>query len=133
MRSTAMEAMERWHQLVRDRDIQRLDAVLADDATFHSPVVHTPQTGKETVRLYLSAAAEILFSGDFRYVREWYGEQDAVLEFALEIDGVAINGVDIITWNDAGQIVDFKVMIRPWKAIELLRDRMLQAMQPSAT
>ena len=126
MKSTAME---KWHDLVRNRDIAGLDAILADDATFYSPVVHTPQAGKEIARMYLSAAAEILFGGDFQYVREWYGEKDAVLEFQLEIDGVVINGVDIITWNDDEQIVDFKVMIRPWKAIELLRDRMLQAMQ----
>jgi len=57
------------------------------------------------------------------------GPHDAVLEFQVEIDGVAVNGVDMIRWNDEGRIVDFKVMIRPLKAINLIHQRMAAMLQ----
>jgi ketosteroid isomerase-like protein len=113
-----------WHRLVKDRDLAGLDRVLADDAVFHSPIVHTPQVGKALTKLYLSAAFNVLMNGDFHYVREVASETDAVLEFETELDGVQINGVDMIRWNRDGQIVDFKVMLRPLKAIQLMHRMM---------
>ena len=98
--------------------------MLADDAVFHSPVVHTPQAGRTLVARYLGAAFEVFFNPSFRYVREIVGASDAMLEFETEIEGVHVNGVDLIRWNHAGLIVDFKVMIRPLKAINLIHQRM---------
>lgn len=117
-------ALATWHRLVRERDIAGLNDLLAPDAVFHSPVVHTPQRGRKLAAWYLGAAFHVFFNPSFRYVREVVGEHDAVLEFATEIEGVLVNGVDMITWNDAGQITDFKVMIRPLKAISLIHQKM---------
>ena len=117
-------ALEAWHRIVRDRDPSGLSALIADDAVFHSPVVHTPQRGKALAAGYLTAALHVFSSPGFHYVREIVGESDAMLEFETEIDGIVVNGVDLIRWNDAGQITDFKVMVRPLKAINLLHQKM---------
>ncbi len=118
-----------WHELLKTRNVKGLDALLADDAVFHSPVVHTPQVGKTLTRMYLSAAFMVFANESFRYVREVVGERDAVLEFQVEIDGVSVNGVDMIRWNDDGQIVDFKVMLRPLKAVNLIHQKMAAMLQ----
>jgi|SRR5215469_6902252 len=123
--------LETWHRLVRTQDASGLGALIADDAVFHSPVVHTPQRGKALAVAYLSAAFAVFFNPTFRYVREIVGASDAMLEFETEMDGILINGVDIIRWNDAGHIVDFKVMIRPLKAINLIHQRMAAMLQAS--
>jgi hypothetical protein len=127
-------ALATWHEVVQSRNVKGLDAVLADDVVFHSPVVHTPQVGKAITRQYLSAAFHVFFNETFRYVREVVGPNDAVLEFQVEIDGISVNGVDMIRWNCAGQVVDFKVMIRPLKAINLIHQKMaamLEAGKPA--
>jgi hypothetical protein len=110
----------RWHALVEGRNLAGLDDVIADGAVFHSPVVHTPQEGKAITIFYLTAAFHVLLDQGFRYVREVVGPRDAVLEFVAEIDGIHVNGVDMIHWNADGKIDDFKVMVRPMKAINLL-------------
>lgn len=116
--------IDAWHALVRSRNVAGLDALLAEDAVLHSPVVHTPQQGRAITRQYLSAALAVLANDSFRYVREIRGERDALLEFELELAGVRVNGVDIIRWNDAGQIVDFKVMVRPLKGMQAVHQKM---------
>src|SRR5580658_7693474 len=108
-----------WHRLIRTQDLSALDRLVADDVVFHSPVVNTPQRGKTLTAMYLSAAIEVVFNESFRYVREIVGSTDAALEFETTIDGIGVNGVDLIEWNERGEIVDFKVMIRPLKAINL--------------
>jgi len=113
-----------WHRLVREQDPSGLERLLDDDAVFLSPVVHAPQRGKKLTALYLGAAFQVFFNPTFRYVREIVGPGDAMLEFETEIDGVLVNGVDIIKWNEAGRIVEFKVMLRPLKAINLIHERM---------
>ena len=118
-----------WHRLVRTQDPSGLNALLAEDAVFHSPVVHTPQRGRMLTAAYLSAAFQVFFNPSFRYVREIVGPSDAMLEFETEIDGIVVNGVDLIKWNAAGQIVEFKVMIRPLKAINLIHQRMAAMLQ----
>jgi SnoaL-like domain len=124
-------AIETWHKLVRTHDPSGLNALLAEDAIFHSPIVHTPQRGRKLAVMYLSAAFDVFFNPSFRYVREIVAATDAMLEFETEIDGVLVNGVDLIKWNDAGQIVDFKVMLRPLKAINLIHQRMAAMLQAS--
>lgn len=117
-------AIDSWHRLIEERNVGALDDILAEDAVFHSPVVHTPQKGKQLTKLYLSAAIMVLGSSNFTYVREVIGDSDAVLEFTAEIDGIHINGVDMVHWNAEGKIDDFKVMIRPLKAVNLLHGLM---------
>lgn len=113
-----------WHGLVNSSDMIGLDGLLADDVVFHSPVVFSPQEGKELTLMYLTAAFHVLGGDHFEYLREVVGESDAVLEFKAIVDGIEINGVDMISWNSAGQINDFKVMVRPLKAINLLHQKM---------
>jgi hypothetical protein len=124
-----MSALHTWHEVARTRNVAGLDALLADEVVFHSPVVHTPQAGKQLTRLYLAAAFQVFFNESFRYVREIAGPRDAALEFQVEIDGIAVNGIDLIKWNDADRIVEFKVMIRPLKAINLIHQKMAAMLQ----
>ena len=86
--------------------------------------MHTPQVGKAVTAAYLSAAFSVFFNPTFRYVREIVGERDAMLEFETTIDGILVNGVDIVKWNQDDKIVEFKVMVRPLKAIQLIHERM---------
>ena len=117
--------LARWHAYMDGgADPAALADLLADDAVFHSPVVHTPQVGKPVVMAYLLAAAEVLGNDAFRYVRELVDGDEMMLEFVTELDGIAINGVDIIRFNDEGKISDFKVMVRPLKAINKLWEMM---------
>ena len=124
-----MNPMAAWHRVVEGRDPAELDALLDDDVVFHSPVVFTPQRGKALTAMYLHAAFHVLNNETFQYLREVIGPRDAVLEFASVIDGVQVNGVDMIRWNDAGRIVDFKVMVRPLKAINMLHAKMAAMLQ----
>lgn len=121
-----LSAISLWHLIVSSRDSGKLDALLADDVVFYSPVVHSPQAGKAITAAYLTAALHVLGNENFRYVREVIGPSDAVLEFESEIDGIVINGVDIIKWNEADQITEFKVMIRPLKALNLIHEKMAE-------
>lgn len=127
------DALARWHELVRSRNAGGLEALLAEDVVFHSPVVHTPQRGKALARQYLSAAFRVFFDESFRYVRELRAGNDAVLEFQVQIDGVTVNGVDMIRWNEDGRIVEFKVMIRPLKAINLIHQKMAAMLKGSGS
>jgi len=121
---TRSDTISAWHELVRTRSVEGLDALLADEVVFHSPIVHTPQAGKALTTMYLTAAVQVIANDSFRYVREIIGPHDAALEFQVEIDGISVNGIDLIRWNDAGRIIDFKVMIRPLKAVNLLHAQM---------
>lgn len=123
------EPIAHWHRLVNARDAAGLDALLAEDAVFHSPVVHTPQVGKAITKAYLTAALAVFGNDSFRYRRELFGEHDAMLEFELELDGIAINGVDLIHWNADGRITEFKVMLRPLKAVTLIHEKMAAMLQ----
>jgi hypothetical protein len=124
-----IRTLETWHELVRTRNAKGLDALLADEVVFHSPVVHTSQVGKPITLKYLSAAFHVFFDESFRYVRELTGPRDAALEFQVEIDGIAVNGIDLIKWNEAGRIVEFKVMVRPLKAVNLIHQKMAAMLQ----
>ena len=113
-----------WHKMIESRDIAGLVLLLADDVVFFSPVIHTPQTGKPVTKLYLTAAYSVFLNETFRYVREVVSEHDAILEFVVEIGGISVNGVDMLKWNGDGRITEFKVMIRPLKAVNLIHERM---------
>ncbi|MGP1283027.1 MAG: nuclear transport factor 2 family protein [Parasphingopyxis sp.] len=125
--------LQRWlDHMEGDRSVDSLRPLLAEDATFHSPVVHTPQRGIDLTTAYLSAADTVFGNGSFDYVRMIVDGDDAMLEFTAELDGIHINGVDIIHWNADGLIDDFKVMVRPLKAINMLWKMMAAQLEKQA-
>jgi SnoaL-like domain len=126
-----MTALNRWRDYIGSHDKlhdhRALWDLLHPDAVFESPVVHTPQRGREITFKYLASAGKVLGGPGFKYVGEWRSDNGAVLEFETEIEGIRINGVDIITFNDDGSLIThFKVMVRPLKAINLLHRLMAE-------
>lgn len=116
-------ALARWHAVVDSRDAAGLPALIAEDAVFRSPAVHTPQEGRDTVVGYLTAAFTVL-GPQLTYEREWLSDDSAVLQFRTVVGGMDVSGVDIITWDSDGQIVDFTVMVRPVKALNAVIEHM---------
>jgi hypothetical protein len=139
------QVVEKWHEHLRGRLPGGLDELLDDDVVFYSPIVYTPQEGKAITKLYLEAAGQTLpgagaaepkgdGSGRFRYTKIVTTGDTAVLEFETTVDGKYVNGVDIMRCNDAGRIVEFRVMIRPLQAINLVHAQMkatLERMKPA--
>lgn len=121
---TTLNPLCHWHDLVKTRNPSGLSSLLADEVVFYSPVLGTPQVGKAVTTAYLSAALGVFVNDTFHYVREVVGEHDAVLEFECVIDGIRVNGVDMMRWNAAQQITEFKVMLRPMKAVQLIQEKM---------
>ncbi|GGZ86199.1 nuclear transport factor 2 family protein [Novosphingobium arvoryzae] len=122
--------LARWHAYMDGgSDPAVLAEMLADDAVFHSPVVHTPQAGKAKVMAYLGAASGVFGNGTFEYVREIVDGDNVMLEFTCEMDGIRVNGIDLIRFNADGKIQDFKVMVRPLKAINKVWDLMAAQLQ----
>lgn len=122
---SAAEGLKRWHGVIEGgSDPQALAAIIHEDAVFHSPVVHTPQRGRALVVAYLAAAGQTLGNPSFRYVRELVDGENALLEFETEMDGIHVNGVDLIRFDAEGMIADFKVMVRPLKAVNKVWEQM---------
>ncbi|WP_417519661.1 nuclear transport factor 2 family protein [Minwuia sp.] len=124
-----MSHLQGWRDYAETKNPEILNDLLHDDVTFHSPVVHTPQQGKTITKAYLVAATRVLFSPDFVYTRTFDCGDRSVLEFVTVIDGIEINGVDMIEWDADGRITDFKVMVRPLKAIQKLHALMGEMLQ----
>ena len=123
--SPAQQGVVAWHAYMHSGgDAALLGALVHDDAVFHSPVVHTPQAGKGKVMMYLLAAAQVLGNDSFRYVRELVDGDNVLLEFSATIDGIHVNGIDLIQFDADGKIIDFKVMVRPLKAVNKLWEMM---------
>jgi len=116
----ALTGLDKWYAFMKSHDTAALWDLLHPDAVFESPVVHTPQVGRDIVFKYLSSAEKVLGGPGFTYVGEWRSDHGAVLEFENVIEGIKLNGVDIITFAEDGRITCFKVMVRPLKAINLL-------------
>lgn len=127
-----MSGLDKWYGYIKSHDRNALWELLHPDAVFESPVVHTPQRGRDITFKYLVSALKVLNGDSFRYLGEWRSDDGAVLEFATEIDGITINGVDIIKFDDGGRIVNFKVMVRPLKAINLLHRLMGEQLAAAA-
>lgn len=113
-----------WHALVRDNAPDRIEALLADDVEFYSPVSHRPHLGRDMAAVYLRTALSVLNKPGFHYTGEWIAPGSAVLEFEGPAEGLIVNGVDMIWWNDQDRITRFKVMLRPLKAINLVHQHM---------
>ena len=118
-----------WHEAVTKNDLTAFEAIVADDAVFESPALHTPQVGKAMVSMYLRGAMMVLNNGSFRYVEEWLSARSAVLEFEATVDGLLVNGVDILRWNDEGRVTSFKVMVRPFKGLTALMAAMKKLLE----
>jgi len=118
----SLPGLDQWYAYIKSHDHAALWDLLHPDAVFESPVVHTPQRGRDITFKYLASAEKVLGGPGFIYLGEWRSQNGAVLEFENEIEGIKLNGVDIITFNADGRIIHFKVMVRPLKAINLLPD-----------
>jgi len=123
MSDMTIDAIDQWHQMMATGRYDGLQELLADDCVFWSPVVHTPQRGRDLTLMYLTAAGQV-FDTDFRYVREVKSGDTAVLEFECSVDDIHVNGIDMIRVEN-NQIIDFKVMIRPLKAVNKIHEKMM--------
>ena len=126
-----MSTLAIWHEMIETMDMSRLDEVIADNCVFYSPVVHTPQEGKALTIMYLTGAGNV-FNDSFHYVKEVVTDTHAVLEFECEVDGIIVNGVDILTFDFAGKIREFKVMIRPLKGVHMMQHKMKEMLDQLA-
>ena len=125
----AKDLIHKWHEVVDADDLSTLDSIVADDAVFSSPVVFTPMEGKEITMMYLHAAGQSFNMQKFKYTREIHDGMNSVLEFETYIDDISVNGVDMIEWNKEGKITNFKVMIRPFKAVQKVQEKMVEALE----
>jgi hypothetical protein len=142
------QVIEKWHAYLRGELPGGLDELLDDDVVFYSPIVYTPQEGKAITTLYLQAAGQTLpgepatttsqtrdaSGAGFHYTKHVLADDTAVLEFETTVEGKYVNGVDIIRCNDEGRIVEFRVMIRPLQAVNLVHQQMaatLERMKPA--
>ena len=125
----AKDLIHKWHEVVGSDDLNLLDKIIAEDAVFSSPVVFTPMEGKQITMMYLNAAGDSFNMEKFKYTKEIHDGMDSVLEFETYIDDISVNGVDMIQWNKEGKISNFKVMIRPFKAVQKVQEKMVEALK----
>ena len=127
--SKAKNLIHKWHEVIESDDLKMLDEIIADDAVFSSPVVFKPLEGKEMTMMYLHAAGQSFNMEKFKYTKEIHDGMNSVLEFETYIDDISVNGVDMIEWNEDGKICNFKVMIRPFKAVQKVQEKMIEALE----
>jgi hypothetical protein len=125
----AKNLIHKWHEVVNSDDLDSLGNLIAEGAVFSSPVVFTPMEGKEITMMYLHAAGQSFNMEKFKYTKEIHDGMNSVLEFETYIDDISVNGVDMIEWNEDGKISNFKVMIRPFKAVQKVQEKMVEALE----
>jgi len=125
----AKNLIHKWHEVINSDDMNALDKIIAEEAVFSSPVVFTPMEGKEITIMYLHAAGQSFNMEKFKYTKEIHDGMNSVLEFETYIDDISVNGVDMIEWNQDGMISNFKVMIRPFKAVQKVQEKMVEALE----
>ena len=125
----AKDLIHKWHEVINSDDMNALDNIIAEEAVFSSPVVFTPMEGREITMMYLHAAGQSFNMEKFRYTKEIHDGMNSVLEFETYIDDISVNGVDMIEWNQDGMISNFKVMIRPFKAVQKVQEKMVEALE----
>jgi hypothetical protein len=118
--------IDQWLRVIENGQTDELDDMLAEDAVFYSPAVFTPQHGRAKAAAYLRAAEHMFAGTNFHYVNTWIDTHSAVLEFAAEVDGITVEGVDILHWNDEGKLTSVKVMMRPFKALQAVIAKMAE-------
>ena len=125
----AKDLIHKWHEVINSDDVNALDNIIAEEALFSSPVVFTPMEGKEITMMYLHAAGQSFNMEKFKYTKEIHDGMNSVLEFETYIEDISVNGVDMIEWNQDGMISNFKVMIRPFKAVQKVQEKMVEALE----
>lgn len=127
------KAIARWHEMLATRDMSILNELLADDVMFRSPVAFNPYAGKQIVFFILTNVIQVF--ENFTYHREFYSSDghNVVLEFSANIGDKKLKGIDMIKFNDEGQMIDFEVMIRSKSGLEALAEQMGQRMQNAIT
>ena len=118
--------IDRWLDVIENGQTAGLDDMLAEDAVFYSPAVFTPQRGRAKAAAYLRAAEHMFADTNFHYVNKWIDSHSAVLEFAADIDGISVEGIDILHWNDEGRLTSVKVMMRPFKGLQAVIAKMAE-------
>jgi hypothetical protein len=130
---TPTEMSKKWHAVALSSDESAISALLHEDAVFESPVVYTPQRGKPITVKYLASAGKVFSNTGFHYVGEWEAKNSLILEFNAEINGIKVDGIDMITWDEDGLITNFKVMVRPLKAMNMLHQKMGEILAAAAS
>ena len=125
----AKDLIYKWHEVIDTDDFNALENIIANNAIFSSPVVFTPMEGKKITMMYLHAAGQSFNMDKFKYTREIHDGMNSVLEFETYIDDISVNGVDMIEWDKEGKISNFKVMIRPYKAVQKVQEKMVEALE----
>ncbi len=124
--------IQRWIEIIDLGRTDELHDLLAEDDVFYSPAVFAPQEGRAKAFAYLAAAAKLFADTGFRYIEKWYADRSAVLEVVADVNGIHVNGVDMIHWNDDGKITSAKVMLRPIKALQTVIPEMGKLLQQGA-
>lgn len=119
--------LDKWHKVVLKKDLKLLHELLAEDVEFHSPTVWQPKLGRDVTHYILEMVIDIF--QNFEYHREWVDGNNMALEFSATVDDKKIKGIDLITWNDEGQIIHFEVMLRPLNGLQLMLEKMTQKLQ----
>ncbi|MDA3501028.1 nuclear transport factor 2 family protein [Acinetobacter sp. AOR34_HL] len=124
--ATTQISIKKWHQMLENNDMSILNDLLADEVVFRSPVAYKPYEGKQVVFFILTNVIQVF--QDFTYHREFFTEdgENVVLEFSANVSGKSLKGIDMIRFNDRGQIIDFEVMIRPMSGLAALAEQMGQ-------
>ena len=125
----AKDFISRWHKVMKNYELDDLDNILSEDVVFFSPVVFKAMNGKEITKMYLSAAGKSFNLEKFQYTNEIHDGMYSILEFETFIDDISVNGVDMIEWDEDGKIVNFKVMVRPLKAVQKVQQKMVEALE----
>tara|TARA_A100001015_G_scaffold23710_1_gene26793 strand:+ start:591 stop:986 length:396 start_codon:yes stop_codon:yes gene_type:complete len=125
----AKDFISSWHKVMKNYELDDLDNILSEDVVFFSPVVFKAMNGKEITKMYLSAAGKSFNLEKFQYTNEINYGMHSILEFETFIDDISVNGVDMIEWDEDGKIVNFKVMIRPLKAVQKVQQKMVEALE----
>lgn len=123
------KSIARWHEMLETRDMSILNELLAEEVVFRSPVAFQPYPGKQVVFFILTNVIQVF--ENFTYHREFISENgnNVVLEFSANVGDKKLKGVDMIQFNEEGQMIDFEVMIRPKSGLEALAVQMGQRMQ----
>ena len=115
-------AIDLWHQCIENASLD--PAMMVENVVFHSPYVYTPIKGKTNVSRYLEAAGTVFLNSDFRYIEEIIGDNQACLVFEATFDDLYVNGVDYLVWNDQQKLTEIRVFIRPFQALNAIRELM---------
>ena len=117
-------AVDLWHQCIENAALN--PEMMTEEVVFYSPYVYTPIKGKKNVSRYLEAAGMVFLNSDFRYIEEIIGNNQACLVFEATINDLYVNGVDFLIWNDQQQLTEIRVFIRPFEALNLIKEFMVK-------